>query len=156
MLVQKNGFIIIIYYSNDQKKFDYSNGSKFCHMSPRYFCWAISRHSHLVISCAIHFQTVECPLSGPSQCRAVASNTNVHPTVSSDPSSNHKLSYSPNELVSATRNCWRFGCPCLKKDCYSALDAIFLYHIMATAQQSDWSTAETAHHPNFNHMLYCC
>ena len=37
-----------------------------------------------------------------------------------------------------------------------ALDAIFLYHIVVTAQQSDWSTAATAHHPNFRHMHYGC
>ena len=91
---------------------------KLSYMSPRYYCWALSQSLHLVICFAIHFQTVERPLSGLSQCRAVTSNTNVHPTASSDPSSNHKLSHSPNELVSTTRNCWRFGCPCLKKDCY--------------------------------------
>ena len=34
--------------------------------------------------------------------------------------------------------------------------ATLIYHILITAQQSDWSTVETAHHPNFSHMLYGC
>ena len=31
--------------------------------------------------------------------------------------------------------------------------AIFLYHILGTAHKPDICTAETAHHPNFSHML---
>ena len=37
---------------------------------------------------------------------------------------------------------------------WAAIDAIFLYEMLAPAHGPDICTAVTAHHPNFSHLLY--